>query len=166
MAHEATRSEAIAKLGELIQDIRIAMLTTTERSGELRSRPMATQDAGFDGTLWFFTGADSGKVQEISGDQDVNVAYVDHDKSRYVSVSGRATLVRDQAKIDELWSPIVKAWFPDGKDDPNLALLKVDVTGAEYWDAPSSKLVQVAGFVKAIATGQTYDSGEHGEVSL
>jgi general stress protein 26 len=160
--------ENVAKLAKLIKGIRVAMLTTTEADGSLRSRPMHTQEAEFDGPLWFFTWVDSAKVHEIEHDQHVNLAYVNPSDEVYVSVSGRARLVRDQAKVNELWSPIHKAWFPKGVDDPNLGLLRVDVEKAEYWDSPSSKVVQLIGFAKAIVTGKPYgeEAGEHEKVRM
>ena len=151
----------IQKLGKLIKGIKVAMLTTQDDDGTLRSRPMATQQAEFDGTLWFFTQASSHKVDEIDREHNVNLSYADGGDNRFVSVSGRARLVREKGKIDELWSPILKAWFPKGKDDPDVALLRVDVEKAEYWDAPSSTLVKLVGFAKAVVTGQTYAPGEN-----
>ena len=158
-------SEEIKKLGELIKDIEIAMLTT-EDDGLLHSRPMATQKFEFDGDLWFFTEASSHKVDEINRARQVNVSYADPKHQRYISVSGAAELVRDQAKIKELWNPILKAWFPDGLDDPDLALLRVGVTRAEYWEAPNGKVVQLVGFVKALVTGEQYRPGEHEQITL
>lgn len=146
----------------------MAMLTSVEPDGSLRSRPMATQQTSFAGDLWFFTRASSPKVSEIEEHREVNVSYSDPGASTYVSVSGKAELVRDAAKNKELWSPILKAWFPKGLEDPELALLKVSVEQAEYWDSPASKMVQIAGFVKAIATGHAYKAspGEHAKVEL
>jgi general stress protein 26 len=158
---ETTREEAVAKLSELIKDIRIAMLTTQAPDGSLRGRPMATQDAPFDGELWFFTGAGSPKVDEIEEEHHVHLSYASPEDNRYVSVSGRASVVRDRNKAEELWSPAMKAWFPAGLDDPDIALLRVQVEDAEYWDTPSSKMVHVIGFVKAVATGQRYQPGEN-----
>jgi general stress protein 26 len=155
----------IQKLAKLVKGIRVAMLTTQESDGTLHSRPMATQEAEFDGTLWFFTQAGSPKVDEIDREQNVNVSYADAGDNRYVSASGRARLVRDRSKIEELWSPILKAWFPRGKEDPELALLRVDVEKAEYWDAPSSTLVKLVGFAKAMVTGQTYAPGENRKIN-
>jgi general stress protein 26 len=157
-----TPTNDIQKLAKLIKGINVAMLTTREADGTLRSRPMATQDQDdFDGTLWFFTQADTGKVQEIGRDHQVNLSYAQPDDNRYVSISGRANLVRDRAKIDELWSPFLKAWFPKGKDDPQVALLRVDVEQAEYWDAPSSTIVKLVGFAKAVVTGKEYHPEEN-----
>jgi general stress protein 26 len=160
--------EHIAKLAKLIKGIRVAMLTTIEADGCLRSRPMQTQDTAFDGTLWFFTWVDSAKVHEIQRDQHVNLAYANPSDEVYVSVSGTARLVRDRAKIEELWNPIHKAWFPKGVDDPNIGLLRVDVEKAEYWDSPSSKVVQLIGFTKAVLTGKSYgeEAADHKKVNL
>ncbi len=101
-----------AKLGELIKDIRVAMLTTVDKEGRLHSRPMATQQTEFDGTLWFFTDANSVKVHELQRDRHVNVSYANPEDQRYVSVSGMASTMTDRGKMEELWSPLHKAWFP------------------------------------------------------
>jgi general stress protein 26 len=166
MDHQPDRNASIKKLGELIEGINIAMLTTIDDDGALRSRPMGTQQIEFDGDLWFFAGASSAKAHEVRRDQRVNVSYADPDNQRYVSVSGTAKLVRDQAKLKQLWNPIFKAWFPQGLEDPDLALLKVNVEQAEYWDAPSGKVVALLGFVKALATGKRPEIGENEKLDL
>lgn len=160
-----SREEAIEKLNELTRDISIAMLTTID-AGVLRSRPMDTQKTEFDGTLWFLTGADTHKDNEIKKDNRVNVSYAAPDENSYVSVSGTAEILRDQAKINELWSPIHKAWFPEGKDDPNIRVIKITVEQAEYWDSSSSTFVQLAGFLKALVTGEQADGGENEKLNL
>lgn len=154
MNNTTDRSESVKKLRELIKDIRFAMLTTCEEDGTLRSRPMATQDIEDDGDLWFFTYGSAHKVDEIQQNQHVNVSYSDPNNQKYVSASGNAELVRDREKIEELWNPLYKAWFPQGLDEPDLALLKVSVDQAEYWDSPSSKVVRLVGFAKAVLTGK------------
>ena len=163
--NDKTREESIEKLKTLINDIDFAMLTTVN-GGHLRSRPMSTQEYEGSNTLWFFTSDQTHKVDEIEADSRVNVAYAKPDDNVYVSVSGRAALVKDRAKIEELWNPILKAWFPDGLEDPTLSLLRITIEEAEYWDSPNSKLVQIVGFVKALATGERADGGEYGRVSL
>ncbi|HEV2846657.1 MAG TPA: pyridoxamine 5'-phosphate oxidase family protein [Thermoanaerobaculia bacterium] len=166
MAHASERSD-VEKLRDLIKGISFAMLTTVDEDGSLRSRPMQTQEAEFNGELWFFTSASSAKVDEVQSDQRVNVSYSDPDDNRYVSLSGTASLVRDREKIKELWKPVLKAWFPDGLEDPDLALLRVKVEKAEYWDSPSSKMVQLFGFLKALATGERLDyAGENEKVDM
>ncbi|HEX9960093.1 MAG TPA: pyridoxamine 5'-phosphate oxidase family protein [Pyrinomonadaceae bacterium] len=162
---EDKRQESIRKLNDLINDVKVAMLTTIDW-GILRSRPMQTQEFDFDGDLWFFTSSETHKTEEIEKDRRVNVSYAAPDTNTYVSVTGTAEIVTDRAKIEELWNPIYKAWFPDGLEDPNLVLLKVAVEQAEYWDSPSSTLVQVAGFVKAMVTGERADGGENRKINL
>lgn len=159
------RDEAIKKLEELIEGIDFCMLTTID-GGHLRSRPMSTQDFEFDGDLWFFTSDQTHKVDEIAKDNRVNVSYSEPGNDRYVSVSGGGEIVRDRAKIEELWSPVLKAWFPEGLDDPSLCLLKVSVEQAEYWDTPSGKIVQLVGFVKALATGEQIQTGENEKLTF
>ncbi len=159
------RQDSIKKIKELTESIDFCMLTTLD-SGHLRSRPMSTQEFEFDGDLWFFTSDNTHKISEIEKDNRVNVAYSKPDDNTYLSISGRAEMIKDRAKIEELWSPVLKAWFPDGIDDPHLCLLKIQVEQAEYWDAPSSKIVQLFGMVKAMATGQEADYGENKKITL
>ena len=155
-------SESIDKLNELIKGIRIAMLTTVAAEGSLHSRPMATQDARSEGDLWFFTSTHTHKCDEIEAEHHVNLAYADPDKHRYVSVAGLASVIDDRQKAHALWSPMMKAWFPDGPDSEDLILLRVRIHSVEYWDTKSSKMVQLAGFAKAVLTGKRYE-GEGAE---
>lgn len=166
MDNQAQKNDALKKLGEMIADIDFAMLTTIEKDGTLRSRPMSTQQIEFDGDLWFFTRASTPKVDEVEHDERVNLSYAKPEDQRYVSVSGTARVVRDRSKIEELWTPVLKAWFPKGLEDPDLALLKVTVEQAEYWDSPSSAMAHLFGFVKALATGQEYNPGENEKINL
>lgn len=163
------QNEKLIKLASMIKGIKFAMLTTIEEDGALRSRPMATTGDITDGSLWFFTKASAPKVSEVERSHHVNVSYANPDDSRYVSVSGVAHLVRDKAKIKDLWSLVFKAWFPQGIDDPDIALLRVDIEHAEYWDTPSSAMVHLYGVVKATLTGKqtrTEEVGEHEKLDL
>jgi general stress protein 26 len=155
MAHDHRAHEGAQKLYSLIKGVKICMMTTVEPDGSLHSRPMYNQDADEAGDLWFFTRLSSPKVTEISKDGQVNLAFSNPDKQDYVSVSGRAEIVRERAKIDEKWSAPLKAWFPDGKDDPQIALIRVHPEKGEYWDSPSSTLVHIYGYAKAALTGSS-----------
>lgn len=163
MSHH-TNHEEIEKLGELIKDIDFAMLTTVSEDGRLLSRPMSTQQVGFDGDLWFITSEDTGKVSDIRREARVNLSYAKPEKQRFVSVSGTAVLVNDRAKLDELWSPFYKAYFPKGKDDPALSLLKVRVEQAEYWDS-LGLIPTVIRFAQAMA-GKEVEIGENEKLTL
>lgn len=143
------------------------MLTTIDENGDLHSRPMSSNgDIDANGDLWFFTNASSHKVSEIGKLPKVNVSFADPDNQRYVSVSGTAQLSRDRAKIDELWRPQFKIWFPEGKDDPEIALLRVNLEKAEYWDSPSSTVGYALSFVSSLVTGKQPDLGENKKVDL
>lgn len=128
----------IHQLRGLIQDIGCGMLTTIDEDGSLDSRPMdKTSEIESDGTLWFFTNASTHKVFEIEHRQQVNVSFTSPDKQRYVSISGIAELVRDRNKMQELWKPELQAWFPQGLDESDIALLKIKINRADYWDSQS-----------------------------
>jgi general stress protein 26 len=134
---------AAAKLRALIDDIAVAMVVTVTPDGALRSRPMLTQDVEEEGELWFFTSAESGMVHDIAEEHAVNINYSDPAQDRYVSVSGQATLIRERSKVEELWSSTLSRYFPRGMDDPDLALLRVRIESAEYWDSSRSQMVPV-----------------------
>ncbi len=157
----ANRVAALDTLKRHLHGMRFAMLTTLSEDGRLHSRPMTIQELAADGKLWFFTNLDSEKVIEAQHKPWVNLAYTNEGSSLYVSVSGRAQLVKDREKIKELWNPMVAAYFPNGVDDPQLALLSVDVDDAEVWESPSAAPVRLFNMVKAIVTGKVDDQGHH-----
>ncbi len=159
------RDEAIAKIGELVKDIRIAMLTTVGANGSLHSRPMATQNTPFNGEVVFLTSDNSGKADEIKQDAEVNLCFSDA-KSSFVTMSGRASLSSDRALIDALWNPSFKAWFPEGQSDPNIRVLRIHVDQAEYWDSSSSALVRKVQVLARAVTGGKTSVGEHAKVTL
>ena len=154
-----------AKLWSMMKDAKFAMLTTDD--GEhLRARPMAASQKEFDGTLWFFTRASAPKVDEVRAEQRVGVTYAEPGSQNYVSLSGRAALVRDKPSMDAHWSDILTTWFPGGRNDPDLALLRIEVSEAEYWDAPNSKMVHAYGYVKAKLTGIPPKGGDNQKVHI
>jgi len=167
MATPQRREDNLQKLREMVKDIDFCMLTTVDENGDLHSRPMSVNgDIDPDGDLWFFTNASSHKVSEISKTPKVNVSFADPDNQQYVSISGKAQLVRDRDKIEELWKPEFKMWFPEGKDDPQIALLRVNLEKAEYWDSPSSTIGFVLNFVSSLVTGKEADYGENKKITL
>jgi general stress protein 26 len=162
-----TRDDDLQKIRELIKDIDFCMLTTVDENGDLHSRPMSSNgDVDDDGDIWFFTNASSHKVTEIQKLPKVNVSFADPDDQRYISVSGTAQVVRDRAKIDELWKPEFKIWFPEGKGDPEIALLRVNLEKAEYWDSPSSTIGYALSFVSSLVTGKQPEFGENKKVEF
>ena len=144
-------------LHELVSNAAVAMLTTTTAGGQQVSRPMGLQEAEFDGDLWFFAYDDSAKVAQIRATPQVNVAFSDTKNSSWTSVAGRAEIVHDGAKAEELWTPTLEAWFPDGLDTPGLTLIKVHADTAEYWEGPRSTVAFVLGTVRAAVTKNPAD---------
>ncbi len=149
MSHD----EGTAKVAQLVDDARIAMMTTMTPDGRHVSRPMALQEAEFDGDLWFFTYDDSDKARQLTQHDQVNVAFADPKQSAWTSVTGRAEVVHDRQKAEELWSPMLEAWFPDGLETDGLALIKVHADTAEYWESSSSTVVRLIGAARAAVTG-------------
>ena len=170
MATASTEQAQREKVRELIKDVETCVMVT-HASGmggdKLRGRPMMAAGLDPDGkTLWFFSGAGTEKNEEIEQNDRVLLSYSNPSKQHYVSISGTARIVHDQAKQKELWSPFMKAWFPDGPTDARISLIAVSMTGAEYWDAPNSTLVQAYGAVKAALTGKPPKGGENERVSF
>ena len=155
------------KLKEMIKDIDFCMLSTIDENGYVHSRPMSLNgEVDEEANLWFFTSSESLKAHEIEQSPQVNASFSNPEESQYVSLSGTAEIVKDRAKIKELWKPILKAWFPDGPDQADLALLRVRVEKAEYWDSPSSTVAQVFSFVSAIVTGKQIEMGENKKIDI
>ncbi len=160
-AQHTLNAVELEKLKDKIKDIRIAMLTTMEADGDFHTRPMATQEMDPDGTMWFFTYDNSNKVDEIKQHERVSLSFSDPGSEVYVSTTGSAEIVKDRGKIDELWSDYLKTWFPNGKDDPNIALLKVSIQAGEFWDRPGGKMVKLFEMAKGALTGDTDKSGRN-----
>lgn len=163
-----TRSDAAAqmKVWDMVKDIEITMMVTMDGEGRFRGRPMRAVRQGEGDVVWFFTQNHTPKTDEVQGDERVLLAYSDPSGQNYVAISGTAQVVRDVAKQKELWSEPLRVWFPGGAEAPEVALLKVTVDGAEYWDSPNSKLVHAYGYVKSLATGKPPSGGENVKVDF
>jgi general stress protein 26 len=157
------------KLWDLIKDIRFAMFTTQHGNGHLHSRPMTTQNGKIDedSSLWFFMSRSSEPVRDIGTMPQVNVSYANPGDDDYVSVSGQASVCEDMAKKQQLWNKMTQAWFPKGVTDPDLALVQVRITHADYWESKDNKLTQLFKMATASVTGKPpSDMGEHGSVRM
>ena len=163
-----TASEDHDKLWNLIKDIKFGMLTHRHSSGMMHSCPLTTQNKKLDenSVLYFFISRKSEMAAALLTDANVNVSYAHPGDDSYVSVSGKAAIVEDQARKEALWSSVAKAWFPGGATDPDLGLLEVHIHQAEYWDVKESKMVQLAKMATAAITGQQPHLGEHKELNL
>lgn len=163
---EITGPDALARVKELVEDIDFTMLTTTDDDGNLVSRPMSTRQMDESGDIWFFTSEDTEKVDESRAHRDVGLSYCDAKGMRYVSVGGRASVVHDRAKMEELYSPSLDIWFEDGLDTPDIALLKVTPAVTEFWEPSKGKIAMAAGMLKSLVTKDTPDDDimNHGRI--
>ena len=153
----------LTKLGELIEDMSVAMLTTfNEAEDMLMSRPMSPQEMCEQGAIWFLTDPSSNKVKHL---QVMNLGFSNESDSTYVSISGHGEIVDDRARIENLWTVFAKPWFPNGVDSSNLALLKFVPHSAEYWDAPNSKMVRMLAMAASIVAAKPIGMGEHGNLN-
>lgn len=143
-------------LWRLIKDIRFGMLTHRTASGMLHSHPLTTQNKELHANteLYFFISRAGALYESLLTDGEVNVAYADPGRDSYVSVSGQARFMEDPTQKETLWTPMAKAWFPGGVNDPDLALLAVRVRHAEHWDAKETRMVQLFRVAKAACTGE------------
>jgi general stress protein 26 len=162
-------SESRTRLWDLIRDIHFAMLTTRHRNGQLQARPVTTQNSRLDedASLWFFMSRHGEPVADLLADPIVSVVYADPGEDSYVSVSGTASMVDDSAKKQRLWSRHAQTWFPGGPNDPDLALVRVRIEHAEYWDMKASRLERLLHLAKSvISRKRPARLGEHGAVRM
>lgn len=155
------------QLHDLLKDFDTAMLVTHAAGGQLHARPMAVAQVEPGGDLWFVTDRHSGKMDDIGADAQVNITM--QGGGKFVSLSGRARAVEDRAKVDEVWNEHMRVWFPGGKGDPNLVLLRVEATEGEYWDNSGTNAIKYmfkAGVAYLRGTRPTNDQTEHSKVQL
>lgn len=149
----------LTRLKELIESVRIGLLTTVDLDGSLHTRPIETLRCDTDGTLWFFTDRESPKARELSHDIRVSVGYSEPSKNTYVAVAGRARILRDQALAVELWTPGQRAWYPQGPHDEHLSILRVGLERAEYWETPGRASYLIAAMTSMV-TGKPATLGQ------
>lgn len=176
MAHEkqASTAKRIEELYRLIDGIEVAMFTTRRADGHLVSRPMAVQghEPALGADLWFVTDVETHKLDELQHDPHINVAFYRSDGREWVSVSGRAHIIRDRAKIRQLYSPSWRIWFGDqggerngGPDDPRITLLAVEADSVIYMMKDSSAPVVLFEAARSLVTGQPAEPGTTRRIS-
>ena len=167
----ADQSDAAArkKIFDLVETIDYAVVASRAldgREGAMHARPMAYRSADPDGTFWFFTKRNSRKVKELRADPATLISFSDPRKQNFVSVGGTSSIVEDRAKVKAMWSEIYRAWFPNGPEDPDVVLIRVEASHAEYWDNPTSAVVYAFGYLKAVATGKPAKPGDVGKADF
>lgn len=158
--------EGIDKLRELVKSADICMFATNLGGQPISARPMSTQNADDEGALWFFSQASSNKNAEIAIDNRVQLFYSNIGSSEYLSVSGNATILKDEQKAKELWTVWVKTWFTEGPDDPELTIIKVEPEEVYYWDTKHHKMVSMLKIMAGAISGKTMDDSVEGRIEL
>lgn len=157
-----TETPDAQKITSLLEDFRFGMFTTIDGDKPV-ARPFTIQEVEDGGDLWFLVSKQSSAVQQLAADPRAGVALSSNDS--WVSLTGTARVVDSQERVDRYWSPVVEAWFPDGKEDPSVTVLKFSADGGEYWDTPGSRVATAIAFVKAKVTGEPIE-GDTGKVAL
>ena len=155
MEKNLQNEEALKKFKKLVNEINVCMFITNNSTGNGtdHTRPMYTIEVEDNGALWFFTDIRSIKVEEVAKEHETHLVYAHPGKESFLDVWGTASIVRDKQQIKDKWSPMIKAWFPGGVDDPNIALLKVQPTQLYYWDAESGRMVSFLKVIAGVITG-------------
>jgi general stress protein 26 len=163
-----TGDDAMAKVRELLKHFRSALMVTRFNSDELHARPMGLlgDAAKFEGSLWFFSDESSTKTKELINDTSVSLMFQSDSNSAYMHLVVRAATVTDRAKMEELYTPLIRTWFPKGLEDPALTLIRFDADHGQFWDSPGGMLQVLAAFTKAVVTGKPGQGGEAGDLEL
>lgn len=160
------QQDAIAKFRELVKDVNTCMFTTIDEDQQISSRPMFTSRIDDEGNVWFFTNEFSEKIREVSKDNIVNLIYSHPGKNLYANVRGTSSLIIDRKKMEELWDPGLKEWFPEGLEDPKICLIKVSTESAFYWHHSTSKMKLLFHLIRSVTKGDRYKENEKGKLDL
>lgn len=166
MHKDLNNKEAVEKIISLVKEIKTGIFVTELTKTPLQSRPMSIQDIDNEGNLWFISSANSNKNFEILKDNHVQLFFANNASSQYISIYGEASIYKDQAIIDQLWTPVAKAWFEEGKNDPNVTVIKVVPSDAYYWDTKDGKVISLLKMAGSALFGNTADIGVEGKLKL
>lgn len=163
-----SKQQHIDTIREMVKDVKYAMMTTITTEGHLHACPMTTGETSLGAKeIWFIGDKTTETVKHIENNPQVNLSYVCEKDKAYVSINGKAELVNDQDKLDELWSPVTNAFFEHGKEDPNVQLIKVVPNGAEYWRSGNAVIGAVKLAAAAIQDGKTAENiGENYSITF
>jgi general stress protein 26 len=158
---------AVKQLQKLIGEINICLFCTNLKTDDgATCRPMGAQKVCEQGNIWFFSDVNSDKNKEIEQNKNVQLFFAHPGKSSYLIVNGEAEVIIDRSKTEELWTPLVKTWFKDGKDDPDISIIKVAPVSAYYWDTEGNKMINFLKMAASVATGTTLLDSQEGYINV
>jgi general stress protein 26 len=159
------KKDNIDRAWDIIENVSVCMLTT-QFAGGLRARPLEARPDRHAGHIYFVTDIHSAKEDEIKATPDVGLVFIDSNEKAYLSITGRACIVRDADQIKAAWRKTDEVWWPGGPTDPDACLLRIEPSTAELWDGPASAVVTAFEFVKARLTGEEPKLGENRKVTV
>lgn len=157
---------AAQKIADMVKSGNSCFFCTLSLSSQLHARPMTVTEVEGDGALWFFTEVDSLKNIELDRDPRVTLFFKEGDNSGHLKLDGTATVVTDPATIHRLWTPMMRAWFTEGENDPRISLLRVDPISGEYWDNRHGAAIAGIKMLFGAIVGKRVDEGVHGKLAL
>lgn len=165
--HENLRgADAVREMKEIIKASPSCFFCTAGATGESAGvRPMSVRRVDEDGTLWFLSASDSHKNAELGRDPSVRLLFQGSAHSDFLFLEGRAAVSRDRRKIEELWEPILKTWFTEGREDPRITVIRVTPTSGYYWDTKHGRAVAGLKMLIGAAIGKTLDDSIEGRLA-
>ena len=159
--------EAIDKLKSLVDDIKICLFCSNLKTDDGSTcSPMSAIKVCDQGNVWFFSEKSSDKNKAIVADKNVQLIFSHPGKSSYLVVNGEAEIILDKTIIEELWTPVTNIWFKEGKDDPNISIIKVKSTTAYYWDTDGNRMINFLKMVASVVTGKNLITGKEGAITV
>lgn len=160
-------AEALTKIRELVSQAQTCFLCTSiQTNHRIEVRPMAVQQIDDHGRLWFLSASDSHQNKQLAHDPAVQLLFQGSAHSDFLTLYGRAAISRDEAKIKELWNPLLKTWFTEGMTDPRITTIAVTPSDGYYWDSKHNRAIQFAKMAIGAITGKTLDDSIEGKLRV
>lgn len=159
--------DAVKKIRDVVDKAESCFFcTAVSVGGSSGARPMAVRKVDDSGNLWFLSPVDSHKNDEIKINPQVRLYFQASSHSYFLELNGHASISQDREKIAELWEPILKTWFVEGKDDPRISVIKVAPTEGYYWNTKHGNIVAGVKMLIGAAVGKTLDDSVEGSIEL
>jgi general stress protein 26 len=161
-----SNQDAIKKMKDMAEEVQICMFCTYDAQNKMQTAPMSANQIDDDGTFWFLSTKESTRNSDIQGNNSTDLIFAQPSKSNYISIRGTSEILYDKQKINDLWNPIVKTWFTEGKDDPSISIIKFTPEEAYYWDTKNGKMISFLKIAVGAVTGKTMDDGIQGKLKV
>ena len=165
MSDHLSAAEAEKEFWKHLKDSNTGMLGLDQPG--YHSQPMTAFREEETGTIWFFSRNDSDLARDAAiPDQSAMFTYASKDQEVWACIHGTLSVSHDQERIDRFWNPVVAAWYPEGKDDPHLTLLRFDADDGQIWLSKKGPVKFMYEIAKANLTKSIPDVGGVAKVNL